>query len=197
MRNPEQQKELNALSDEIVKTEGTPEQIRRFNELLWEILIPENGCICPLCGTPVVYGKPQRYETLGEHVSCGSYEEEYVPPIRKTVKCPNLKCPASAGWWGCAEGGYYDGPRNKGGISWSVPNIICPYEENSYYERDGYAKTGQLRISWLTKLRIWWAKKAIAMGRYEAIVQFVPKQRVIIYVKMKYQKGEMEAMWMK
>jgi hypothetical protein len=124
MRNPEQQIILDALILLIEETGGTPEQIQLFNELLWETLIPENGCICPLCGTPVVYGEPQRYETLCEHVSDPNGES----PIRKTVKCPNLKCPASAGWWGCAEGGYYDGWRNRpDGITWNIPNIIQPY----------------------------------------------------------------------
>jgi hypothetical protein len=185
MRNPERDNALDALCDEIQGNIPTPEQREQLHELLFVTLIPENGCICPLCGTPVVYGEPQRYETLGEHVSYDG--NDYDTPIRKTVKCPSLKCPASAGWWGCAEGGYYGGWGNSpDGISWSIPNIIQPYEKDSYYEEDGYTKTGQLRISWLTKLRIWWAKQAVAMGIYGAIVEFVPKQKVIVYVKEEY-----------
>ena len=188
MRNEERDNALDALVEEIQGNIPTPEQREQLHELLFVTLIPENGCICPLCGTPVVYGEPQRNETLGEHVSC--FEEEYVSPIRKTAKCPNLKCPASAGWWGCEEGGFYDdwGKRDDG-ITWYIPNIIEPYEKDSYYEEEGYTKTGQLRIKWLTKLRIWWAKKAVAMGIYEAIIEFVPKPKVIVYVKKEYQNG--------
>ena len=171
-------------------TEAEGVEVRRLLEQSFIRLTPENGCICPLCGTPVKYGLWGRYETLCEHASDPNGES----PVRPTVLCTNRKCHAfGIGFWGSQCGGWYSW-QSMDGVWLHIPRIIEPYTEEeiekSWMEDTAtkYHPNGLLKQTRSFRLKVWWAFVVDRLGAYHTSVDYNDMRVVVVWRKRKQPK---------